>query len=725
MSNRTANLRKETTVIAPTASVTRRNFLKRMGLLGGGVIVYAFVGDASVFARAAREGYRGAKVPVDFNAFLRIGVDNRVTCFVGKIEMGQGPVTSFAQMLAEEMDVLYESVDMVMGDTDRCPWDAGTWGSYSTRYYGVFVKEAAAEAKGVLKELAAKRLDCPAKRLITQAGVIFNPDQPGTRLTYGELTRGRVIERHLKNLPALKTFSEYTISGKPYLRRDAREKVTGSAKFAGDVRSPGMVYAEILRPPAHGAKRVLVDTSLAEKMADVQVVHDGDIVAVLHPYPDVAAQALARIKAKYDIPKTGINHQTIFDHLLKNAPPPVVAEQGGDIMMGQTKVARVVEETYLNAYVAHAPMETHTALAQFAKGKLTIWASTQSPFGVQRQAAEALRLPSEKVRVITPFVGGGFGGKSASAQAIEAARLTKKIAKPVMVMWSRAEEFFFDTFRPAAVVKIRSGVDDAGKIAFWDYHVYFAGSRGSHNFYEIPHYKTAVYGEWRIAPGIHPFAVGTWRAPAANTNVYARDLHHNLLAAAAGQDPLTFRLRHLKDQRMRSVLEAVAKKFGYSPSKPPSGRGVGIACGIDAETYVAVMAEVAVNEANGAIQVKRLVCAQEMGQVVNPQGATIQIEGCLTMGLGYALGEEMRFSDGKLLDTNFDTYHIPRFSWVPEIESVIVPNNSLPPKGGGEPAIICMGGVLATAVHDATGAKVLQLPMTRDRVKAALQNRTV
>jgi nicotinate dehydrogenase subunit B len=680
MKNKTEHLPKEPVVAAPLSPVTRRDFLKRMGLLGGGLIVYAAVGDMQAFARAAREGYAGAKVPVDFNAFLRIGSDNRVTCFVGKIEMGQGAITSFAQMVAEELEVLYESVDMVMGDTDRCPWDAGTWGSLSMRYYGVFVKEAACEAKGVLKELAAERLACPPERLVVEEGIILDRNRPGKRLSYGELTQGRLIERHLKDLPPLKPISEYTISGKSYLRRDSREKVTGEARFTGDIRLPGMVYAKILRPPAHGAKRMGIDTSAAEQMAGVQVVRDGDLVAVLHPYPEVAQQALARIKAQYDVPQNGVNHQTIFEHLLKNAPPPVVAGQAGDLQVGQKNAAKVIEETYLNSYVAHAPMETHTALAHLENGKLTVWASTQSPFGVQNQLAEALGMPAERVRVITPFVGGGFGGKSASAQAIEAARLAKATRKPVMVVWSRAEEFFFDTFRPAAVVKIRSGLDDAGNMVFWDYQVYFAGQRGCDNFYEIPHHREAVYGEWRIPPGIHPFAVGPWRAPAANTNVYARELHLNLMAAAAGQDPLAFRLNHLKDLRMRSVLEAVAKKFGYTPAKPPSGRGIGIACGIDAETYVAAMAEIAVDEAQGTIQVKRLVCAQEMGQVVNPQGAILQMEGCLTMGLGYALTEEVHFDNGRLLDTNFDTYAIPRFSWLPKIETVIVPNLRCPPK---------------------------------------------
>jgi isoquinoline 1-oxidoreductase len=702
-------------------SLSRRQFLKRMGLLGGGLIVYGTIGDMSVHARAPREGFLGSNVPADFNAFLRIGADNRVSCFVGKIEMGQGPITSFAQMLAEELDVAYEAVDMVMGDTDRCPWDAGTWGSLSTRYYGTFVKEAASEARGVLKQLAAERLLCPVVRLVAKNGVMYDAKRPMSRVTYGDLTAGRIIERHLKELLPLKSTSDYTISGKSYLRRDALDKVTGRAQYTADIRLPGMLYARILRPPAHGARRLNVDTSAAEKLKDVKVVHDGDLIAVLHPHPDGAAKALERIKADFELPHTGVNHETIFNHLLKKAPQPVVAYEGGNLVQGEKRAAAIVEETYLNSYVSHAPMEPHAALASVDRNKTTVWASTQTPFGVQRLIAQMLGMPVENVRVIAPFLGGGFGGKSASAQALEAVRLAKISGKPVMVMWTREEEFFFDTFRPAAVVKIRSGVDDAGRMSFWDYHVYFAGQRGCRNFYEIPHHRESVYGEWRIEAGIHPFAVGPWRAPAANTNIYARDLHMNIMASMAGADPLEFRLSHLKDKRMRGVLEAVAKQFGWKPSKPPSGRGYGISCGIDAETYVASMAEVEVDRSTGTIRVKRVVCAQDMGQVVNPQGATIQMEGCITMGLGYALSEEVRFNDGRLVDVNFDTYEIPRFSWVPEIETVIVPNPAIGPKGGGEPAIVCMGGVLATAVYDATGAKVLQLPMTPQRVKTALE----
>lgn len=712
----------ETLTAVSSPAVSRREFIKRMGLITGGIIVYCTVGDPTAFARAPRQG-QGAKVPTDFNAFLHIDEDGRVACFVGKIEMGQGPITSFAQMMAEELDVAYDSVEMVMGDTDRCPWDAGTWGSLSTRHYGVFVKEAACEAKEILKMLASERLGCPKDRLGIEKGVLFDNKAPAKRVTYGELTRGKRIEKHLDTLPPLKPFSKYTISGKSYPRRDALDKVSGKARYAGDIRLPGMMYAKILRPPAHGARLTAVDTSEAEKLPDVRVIREDDLTAVLHPQMDMAQKAIDLVKAEYDFKNTGINDVTIFDHLLKNAPSPSIVARDGDLQAGEKASRAIIDSTYLNSYVSHAPMEPHTALAAVEDEKITIWASTQSPFGVQGQVAQALDWPMENVRVITPFVGGGFGGKGASAQAVEAARLAKLSGKPVMVVWSREEEFFYDTFRPAAVVKIRSGIDDKGRMTMWDYNVYFAGKRGCDNFYEIPHHREAAYGEWHIGPGIHPFAVGPWRAPAANTNVYARDLQINMMAAQAGKDPLYYRLDHLKDKRMISVLKAVARLFGWSTAPPPSGRGYGISCGIDAETCVALMAEVNVNEKTGDIEVIRVACAQDMGQVVNPRGAALQMEGCITMGLGYALSEEMHFSDGRLLDTNFDTYRLPKFSWLPEIKTVLVPNNALPPKGGGEPAIICMGGVLATAVYDATGAAVFQLPMTPDRVMKALKKR--
>jgi len=704
-------------VAAFSSPLSRREFLKRMGVLGGGIIIYFTTGESNLWARTSRN----PNIPTDFNAFLRIGADEKITCLTGKIEMGQGPITSLPQMLAEELDAPFASVNIIMGDTELCPWDMGTWGSLTTRQFGPLLREAAAEARGVLKELAADYLKSPVGRLQTKDGVVFDKTAPHKRATYGQLTRGKIIEKHLKELPPLKATAGFTIMGKPFLRRDSHEKVTGKAQYSGDIRLPGMKYARILRPPAHGAKLQKADLSGAEKIPGIQTVRDGDLIAVLHERPDEAEKALIAIKAEFSSPRTGIDDKNIFSHLLRSAPEPNIKSAAGDLQTGEKRAAAVFEETYLNSYVAHAPIEPHTALASFESNRVTLWVSTQAPFRDKEQVAGALNLPPENVRVITPFVGGGFGGKSGNPQAVEAAQLSKLAGCPVQVAWSRDEEFFFDTFRPAAIVKIKSGVDKSGKLVLWDYNVYFAGSRGSEQFYDVPHHREAVYGEWGgSGRRYHPFAVGAWRAPANNTNTYARELHINLTAAQASIDPLEFRLKNLKDNRMIRTLKAAARQFGWRAQKTPSGRGYGIACGIDAGTYVALMAEVDVDKTTGNIRVKRVVCAQDMGFVVNPQGARIQMEGCVTMGLGYALREEIHFENGKIQDLNFGTYEIPRFSWLPKIETVFVKNDELSPQGGGEPAIICMGGVIATAVHDATGARPLQLPMTPDRIKATL-----
>jgi len=704
------------TQAAPGIPLDRRQFLQ---LLGGGIIVCFTVPDSW----AAQEGERrrgfGQQLPQDFNAFLRIGEDGRVTGFTGKVEYGQGIITSMAQILAEELDVPLDSVEMVMGDTDLCPWDMGTFGTMSTRVFGPALRAAAAEARAVLIELAAEQLQVGKERLRTKAGTVY--EQAGQkRISYAELTKGQKVLRHVKGA-APKAQSEDTVIGKDVLRKDAAAKVAGQAKYAGDIRVPGLLHARILRPPAHGAKLIHADTSGAREIEGVQIVEEGDLIAVLHPYPDLAERALAKIKAQYDRPAPTVDDKTIFDHLLKVAPQGQTVAQGGNLEEGRNAAHHVLDQTYLNSYVSHAPVETHSALAKIEGNKLTLWASTQTPFALKDAAASLLGFPAQNVRVITPFIGGAFGGKSNNQQALEAVRLAKLTGKPIQVVWTRAEEFFYDTFRPAAIVKIQAGETEAGLITFWDYGVYWAGERGAPQFYNIPHHRTTSYGSgWGSAPGSHPFATGPWRAPGNNTNTFARESHIDMLAVKVGMDPVEFRQKNLNDARMQRVLQAAAKQFGWSPARAPSKRGYGVACGIDAGTYVAHMAEVAVDRTTGNIVVKRVVSAQEMGLCVNPEGARLQMEGGITMGLGYALSEEVRFRGGEILHSNFDTYTIPHFSIVPRIETVILDAKDSPFQGGGEPPIICMGGVIANAVFDATGARLLQLPMTPERVKEAL-----
>lgn len=694
--------------------IDRRTFLQSVG---GGIVVLIAAGDlATLDALVTREEQQRG-YPSDLNAYLRIAEDGRVTVFSGKIEMGQGVTTSLAQMAAEELGVAVDAIEMVMGDTATCPWDAGTWGSLTTRVFGPALRAAAAEAREVLVELAAERLGVPVDRLRVEDGAVRVAGDPGGRVGFGELAAGKRIERVLDREAVLTAVRDFRIMGQPLGRLDALEKVTGEARYAGDIRLPGMLRARLLRPPSHGATLRRLDTAAARQVPGVVVVEEGDLVAVLHEDPEQAERALGLIEAAYDEAESTLDEASIHDHLLRNASEGGVQEEGGSLERGTAECAELFESTYLDSYVAHAPMETHTALATVEDDAATLWISTQTPFGDQQRVARALGMPVESVRVITPQVGGGFGGKSSSGQALEAARLAKITRRPVQVMWTRQEEFFYDTFRPAAVVRIRSGIDDSGRIALWDYRVYAAGARGSGLYYDVPHYRVAAHG---TAPGGHPFATGPWRAPGANTNTFARESQIDVMAARAGVDPLEFRLRNTRDARMRRVLEAAADRFGWQPSPGPSGRGVGIACGVDAGTYIAHMAEVAVDRSSGETRVRRVVCAQDLGVIVNPDGAAMQIEGCITMGLGYALAEHVRFRGGRVLERNFGTYHIPRFSWLPEIETVLVPNDDLPPQGGGEPAIIAMGALVANAVFDAVGARVFALPISPERVREAL-----
>jgi len=697
--------------ITVNPDLSRREFLKAAG---GGIIILFCIGEESVLE--AQRGGRG--YPEDFNAYLRIGADGRVTCFTGKIEMGQGIITSLVQMLADELDVSLESVDMVMGDTSLCPWDMGTFGSMSTRFFGPPLRAAGAEARVVLMELAVEHLQIPQDRLVAENGVIFDKDQKEKRVTYADLAKGKTIARRAGAKPALKTPSEFKVMSKEFLRRDALEKVTGRAKYAGDIRLPDMLYAKILRPPAHDAKLKSADTSAAEKIEGALVVRDGELVAVLHRNPDEAENALSTVKTEFEVPSAKVDDETIFEHLLANAGGSNVVAKGGELETGEKLADTLVEQTYFDGYKAHSPIETHTALATVEGNKATVWVSTQTPFRIRDQVAGALGLASENVRVIVPFVGGGFGGKSPGMQAVEAAKLAKATGKPVQVAWSREEEFFYDTFRPAAVVKIKSGITKDGKIVLWDYSVYFAGERGSQQFYDIPHHRTASFGG---RGNVHPFGTGPWRAPANNTNTFARESHIDIMAAKAKMDPVEFRLKNLRDERMIRTLKAAAERWGWKPPKvAPSGRGLGVACGTDSGTYVATIAEVEVDKRTGHVQARRVVCAQDMGLAINPEGARIQIEGCVTMGLGYALTEDVHFKGGKILDVNFDTYELPRFSWAPKIETVILDLKDQPPQGGGEPAIICMGAVIANAVYDAAGARVFQLPVSPERIKKAM-----
>lgn len=699
-------------VNTPPVKFDRREFIKKLG--GGIIIVFSL--SKMAFSRAMNPSDQD-DYP-EFNAYLRVREDGKVDCFTGKIEMGQGINTSLAQELADELEVELENVDMIMGDTDLVPYDAGTWGSLTTRFHGPIIRAAAAEARLVLIELAAEKLEVSENQLEASGGKIFVKNDRSKSILYEELTKGKKIVRSLDEKPELKEPAEFDYIGKSFLRLDAKEKVTGKALYAADIQRPGMLYARIVRPPAHGAKLVSSDTSKTEEMDGVTVLKDGDFIVALHAHPEKAEEAVNAIETKWETQPSKADNETIFKHILQTATNGKVEHSGGDLDSGEEEADIHFDEEYHDGYKAHASIETHAATAIFEDGKMTMWASSQTPFGTREQISEQLDLPLEQVHLKQIFLGGGFGGKIYNQQALEAARIAKEMeGMPIQLMWTREEEFMYDMFRAAAVVKINSGMTNDGTMTYFDFNAYCSGSRGTDPFYGVSNHKTTTYeGE-----NVHPFGTGAWRAPGNPTNTFARESHIDIMAHKIGMDPLEFRLKNISDNRALRSLKVAADKFDWS-APLPEDHGKGIAVGFDAGTFVTIIAEVKVDKSTGEVKVIRAVVGQDMGQVVNPAGADIQAEGCVNMGLGYSLTEDIEFDWGEVKDDNFNDYQLPVFSMIPEkIESVYVDAMDEPAQGGGEPAIISVGGAIANAVFDACGARVFRMPLTPQRVLEAMK----
>lgn len=697
----------------PPVQVNRRDFLKNIG--GGIIIVF------SLSELAFRSGYKGLDDEdfPQFNAFLRVKEDGRVECFSGKIEMGQGINTSLAQSLADELEVDINQVEMIMGDTMLCPHDYGTWGSMTTRFHEPLIRAAAAEAREVLKKLASEKLNSPASQLIASNGRISLKSDISKSISYAELTKGQKIIQQISFKPELKKPGQFKYIGKSFNRRDAEEKVTGKALYSADIRLPGLLYASIVRPPAHGAKLISVDLSAAEKIKGIQIKREGDFIVLLHEYPETVERAIYSVKTEWEKLPSKADNESIFAHILKTAVDSKVRYEEGSLEAGKNESDIIFEHEYHDGYKAHASIETHAATAIYEKGKITMWASSQTPFGTQEEIAELLGISKEDVHLRQIYLGGGFGGKIYNQQALEAARIAKMAeGTPVQLMWTRKEEFMYDMFRPAAVIKVNSGITKDGAINFWDFNIYCAGDRGTELFYKVPNHRTTNFN----GKDVHPFGTGAWRAPGNNTNTFARESQIDIMAHSIGMDPLEFRIKNMNNQRALNSLHAAAQKFGWSNEKPPKGTGRGIAVGTDAGTLVTIIVEVDVNSQTGEVKVKRAVVGQDMGQVVNPQGSVIQAEGCVNMGLGYALKEDIEFDWGEVKSTNFSNYDIPLFSDIPEvIETAFVDAMDQPPQGGGEPAIICVGAAVANAVFEACGARVFRLPLTPERILAALK----
>ncbi|MDB6108426.1 MAG: aldehyde oxidase and xanthine dehydrogenase, molybdopterin binding [Pedosphaera sp.] len=682
----------------------RREFFK---VLGCGVVVL-FLIDAVMAQESGggRRGGRGGQRPAEISAWLHIGEDGAVTVFTGKVEVGQNIRTSLTQAVAEELRVSVDSIRMVMADTQLTPFDAGTFGSRTTPDMGTQLHKVAAAAREALMDLAAEFLKVDRTSLVLAEGRISGKAATET-VTFGQLTKGQKLLKSVSDKSAATPVDEWKVAGTSMPKVNGREFVTGKHKYTSDITRPGMIPGRILRPPSFGATLKSIDTKAAEAMLGVTVVHDGEFVGLTAPNTLVADRAVEAIHAEWTT-KPQISSAELFDSLKKNAKAS--PERAGSAEAG-TVADHKLQQTYTVAYIAHTPLEPRAAVAEWKDDKLTVWTGTQRPFGVRGDLAQAFGIPEERVHVIVPDTGSGYGGKHTGEAAIEAARLAKAAGKPVKLVWTREEEFTWAYFRPAGVIDVTSSVSNDGTITGWEFHNYNSGGSAIRSPYDVPNQKTEFHSTSA------PLRSGSYRGLAATANHFAREVHMDELARVVKMDPLAFRLKNLKDPRLRAVLEAAAKAFGWGTSKAPDGHGFGIAGGTEKGGYVATCVEVSADRKTGSVKVLRAVTAFECGAVVNPDHLKNQIEGAMVMGLGGALFEAIRFENGRITNPRLSGYRVPRFPDAPAIEVVLVNRKDLPSAGAGEAPIIGIAPAIGNAICDATGIRLRSLPMVPDGLK--------
>jgi isoquinoline 1-oxidoreductase len=700
---------------APTYhfNVDRRDFVK---LFGGGIAIVFTLKSALAQETGERERQAGESgrragsqsLPKDVNAWLHISVDGTVTVFTGKVEFGQDIRTSLTQVVAEELRVPVSSIKLVMGDTDLTPYDMGTFGSRTTPTMAPQLRKAAATAREALLDLAVEQMKADRASLTADDGKVTNLNTKQS-LSYSKLMHGQKLAKQISDDVPTTPADKWKVTGKSTAKVDGRDFVTGKHKYTSDLKRPGMLYGKIVRPSAFNAKLVSADTKAAEALPGVTVVKDGNFIGITALDSLQATQAVKLIKADWQAPSQPSSRE-LFDYL-RNHKTQSQGYEGnstttrGSIEEGLAAADKKLQQTYTVAYIAHAPLEPRAAVAEWQDGKLTVWTGTQRPFGVRSELAEAFHLPEDRVRVLVPDTGAGYGGKHTGETAIEAARLAKATGKPVKLVWTREEEFTWAYFRPGGVIDISSGARNDGTVTAWEYHNINSGPAGIQHKYDFPNQKIAFH------PAQSPLRQGSYRGLAATANHFARETHIDELARSLKMDPLEFRLKNLKDNRQRAVLEAAAKAFGWGKPKGSSENGVGISCGFEKGGYIATCAEVAVDRQTHKVKIVRVTEAFECGAIINPDHLKNQIEGAIVMAIGGALFEAIEFENGKILNARFSLYRVPRFSDVPKIEVVLVDRKDLPSAGAGETPIVGLAPAVGNAIFDATGQRLRSLPM--------------
>ena len=760
-------------------ALSRREFLQAAGAL---IVSY---GSASIleplaFGQGPFDTHASHIDPRQLDSWIVIAADGTVTACTGKCELGQGMLTAQSQLVAEELSVPLARVRLIQCDTDLCPDQGTTSGSQSSpvNFNDRNLAQAAATAREALLGLAATKLSVPAADLTIADGTITAISDTTKRVTYGELVAGRKFNLPLSPTAKRKTASGWKVLGKPVMRLDMTAMATGQFEYVHNVHVPGMLHGRVVRPPRPDAMLVDVDQSSISRIPGVvKVVRRKNFVGVVAERQWQAAQAAEQLKVRWsgggNLPAQGK-----FYDLLRTMKPSRdgFAVNAKDVDEKLAQAASLIKATYRHPYQAHASIGASCAVADVHDGKATLWSPTQSAYPTRSGVAMLLGLPTENVHVIFTRGSGCYGLNAADTVSYDAALLSHAVGRPVRVQLTREDEFRSESYGYAYVIDQRIGVDKDGTIVAWDYEAWWpslgfrpgydkpgniitgflagfepervtAQAAGEVTTFQnrvntAPSYVSGCVGDRCGGAGkvrservlTHtvpsPFFTGPLRAPNRVQNTFAHESFMDEAAAHVKADPVAYRLRHLRDERLIEVVKQAAKaaEWDARPSPKPttggsvaSGRGIACVAYSGDNGYVATVAKVEVDRESGQVRVKRFVVAHDCGPISNPDGLRNQIEGGTLQGMSRALGEEVTWDDQNVTSVDWGTYHSLGFEFeAPAVESVLINRIGVPATGAGETAVTVVAAAIGNAIFDATGARIREVPFTLKRIKAAL-----
>ena len=707
-----------------------------------------------------------AKLPGSLNAnrrlgqWLRFNPNQTVTVYTGKVEIGQGVVTAMAQIAAEELDVALAQVRMVSGDTALTPDEGHTSGSRSIDEGGSALRYACAEARHLLLREASKRLDIPLDKLTVEDGVITGFDRI-RKLSYWELPHTELLDREATASIRPKPAALHTIVGSSAARLDIPAKATGTPRFVQDLELPGMLFGRVVRPPSYAARLTSFDAAAVRKLPGVvAVVRDGNFIGIVAAREEQAIKArqAAANAAQWQETPLPTDDAGIHDYLQSRQTKDQVIVERTDAAM-RARGTRNFEARYTRPYIAHASLGPSCALARVDNGRVEVWTHSQGVFQLRHDLATVLDLPPETILVHHAEGAGCYGHNGADDVALDAVLLARAVAgRPVQVQWTREDEFAWEPYGPAMVVKTRAALDAQGTIVDWALDLWSNGHTGRPNSAKTTDKVCSLLaashlanplaqrpqgdppmsgggGMARNSPATYdfpnerviahrveemPLRVSALRALGATANVFALESFIDELAAAAGADPVEFRLRHMQDARARAVIELAAQQAGWragAASDGTTGRGIAFAQYKNGYGYLAVVIELGLEP---DLHVTRAVAAVDVGQAINPDGIINQTEGGIIQAISWTLKEQVKFDRARVTTRTWEDYPILTFPEVPAVEVHLINRPDEAPLGAGEMAAGPVTAAIANALHHALGVRIRDLPLTRERIAAAL-----